>query len=356
MTAGTYWREILTRRSFVEYDARARGESLLDHGSGRELCGPFDHLESPWLEPQGTVPQADDGVVVLRGTVDGHPVVVASIEQRFLGGGIGEVSGAKISQALRLAAADCRAGVPTAAVLLLETGGVRLHEANLGLNAVAEICSAVLELRELAPVIGVVAGQMGCFGGIGIVAGLCTAVIMTPQGRLGLNGPTVIEEEAGSAEFDASDRPLIWAVHGGEQRHAISLADTLVPDDVDALRRAVAEAVAAGAADPGHHRSEGLDVLASRVATLDPAHPPTPYDLRAPFGRAAAGDGSGQRRPPAQATASAVATWPGRRPWAASRPRSSPRWCARTPPKRCIWRSSPIWPTRSTAHAVARSV
>ena len=116
------------------------------------LAGPFDRLESPWLEPQGITPQADDGTVIARGTVDGHPVVIAAIEQGFQGGGTGEVSGAKISQALLLAAADSRAGTPTAAVILFETGGVRLQEANLGLNAVAEICSAVLDLRPLAPV------------------------------------------------------------------------------------------------------------------------------------------------------------------------------------------------------------
>ncbi|MBZ3900363.1 biotin-independent malonate decarboxylase subunit beta [Streptomyces griseiscabiei] len=296
MSTGTDWRQVLTRRSFIEYDARARAHALVDGGSGREVCDPFDHLESPWLEPQGMVPQADDGVVVLRGTIDGARVVVVSIEQGFLGGGIGEVSGAKISQALLLAAADCRAGVPTAAVLLLETGGVRLHEANLGLNAVAEICSAVLELRELAPVIGVVAGQVGCFGGLGIVAGLCTRLIMTPQGRLGLNGPAVIEQEAGPAEFDASDRPLIWAVHGGAQRHAIGQADTLVPDDADALRRAVTAAVAAGVTDPGQHRSERLDVLAACVDALDPAHPPTPFELRALFERAGTHDHPGPRQ------------------------------------------------------------
>ena len=58
--------------------------------------------------------------------------VIASIEQGFQGGGTGEVSGAKISQALRLAADASRAGTPTAAILLFETGGVRLQEANLG--------------------------------------------------------------------------------------------------------------------------------------------------------------------------------------------------------------------------------
>src|ERR1700731_5458708 len=152
MTTATDWQHILTRRSFLEYDALTRAGALRDPGSTRVLCGPFDRLESPWLEPEGIVPQSADGVVIARGTVDGHAVVVASVEQGFQGGGTGEVSGAKISQALRLAAADCRAGTPTAALLLMETGGVRLQEANLGLNAVAELCSAIMELRPLAPV------------------------------------------------------------------------------------------------------------------------------------------------------------------------------------------------------------
>ena len=186
----------------------------------RVLAGPFDRLESPWLEPQGITPQADDGTVIARGTVDGRPAVIAAIEQGFQGGGTGEVSGAKISQALLLAAADSRAGTPTAAVILFETGGVRLQEANLGLNAVAEICSAVLDLRPLAPVIGIVAGTVGSFGGMSIAAGLCTRLIVTPQARIGLNGPAVIEQEGGVDEFDSSDHALIWAIDGGEQRRA----------------------------------------------------------------------------------------------------------------------------------------
>ncbi|MDT4902554.1 MAG: malonate decarboxylase beta subunit, partial [Pseudonocardiales bacterium] len=230
--------------------------------------------------PQGITPQADDGTVIARGTVDGHPVVIAAIEQGFQGGGTGEVSGAKISQALLLAAADSRAGAPTAAVILFETGGVRLQEANLGLNAVAEICSAVLDLRSLAPVIGVVAGTVGSFGGMSIAAGLCTRLIVTPQARIGLNGPAVIEQEGGVGEFDSSDHALIWAVDGGEQRHATALVDDLVPDDADLLRAALVDAINAGVTEPGRHRSQRLDVLASRLATLDPATAPNPRDLR----------------------------------------------------------------------------
>jgi biotin-independent malonate decarboxylase beta subunit/biotin-independent malonate decarboxylase gamma subunit len=284
LVAGLTWQELLVRRSFIELDALGRAAALLDPGSLRVLAGPFDRLESPWLVPQGITPQADDGTVIARGSVDGRPVVIASIEQGFQGGGTGEVSGAKISQALLLAAADSRAGTPTAAVILFETGGVRLQEANLGLNAVAEICSAVLDLRPLAPVIGVVAGTVGSFGGMSIAAGLCTRLIVTPQARIGLNGPAVIEQEGGIDEFDSSDHALIWAVDGGQQRYATGLADDLVPDDADLLRAALIDAINAGVAEPGRHRSQRLDVLASRLATLDPATPRDPRDLRTLWG------------------------------------------------------------------------
>ncbi|KUI26903.1 biotin-independent malonate decarboxylase subunit beta [Mycobacterium sp. GA-2829] len=284
-TAGD-WQTILHRRSFLEGDAFGRATALLDPDSARVLCGPFDRIESPWLAVQGIVPQSDDGVVIARGTIGGNPVVVASIEQRFQGGAIGEVSGAKITQALRLAAEDCRAGTPTAAVLLLETGGVRLQEANLGLNAVAEICSAILDLRPLAPVVGVVAGEVGSYGGVSIAAGLCTTLIVTPQGRIGLNGPAVIEQEAGVEEFDAGDRALIWRIDGGEQRCATGLADVLVPDDADRLRAAVSAALAAGPLRRGEHRSERVDDYETRVAAIDPGHPPTPEELRTLWGAA----------------------------------------------------------------------
>ena len=91
LLAGQTWQELLARRSFIELDALGRATALLDPGSLRVLSGPFARLESPWLEPQGITPQADDGTVIARGTVDGRPVVIASIEQSFQGGGTGEV-------------------------------------------------------------------------------------------------------------------------------------------------------------------------------------------------------------------------------------------------------------------------
>ncbi|MET8155009.1 biotin-independent malonate decarboxylase subunit beta [Sphaerisporangium sp. NPDC005289] len=269
----------LARDSFIELHARARATALLDDGTARELCGPFDRIESPWLAAQGVVQQSDDGVVVVKGELDRRPVVVIAIEQAFQGGGIGEVSGAKITAALSLAAQDNRHGVTTAAILLLETGGVRLQEANLGLATVGEVCSAVLELRALSPAIGVIAGALGCFGGMSIAAALCTELIMTREGRLGLNGPEVIESEAGVAEFDASDHTLIWAIHGGTQRTATGLADVLVSDDVAEVRSAVREALGRGV--PDEHRSQRIGELRALLEAVDPAHPPDPADLPA---------------------------------------------------------------------------
>ena len=269
----------LARRSFIELLARERARAILDDGTFRELLGPFDRLKSPWLPMQDIVQQADDGVVIARGQIDGHEAVVCAIEGAYLGGSMGEVSGSKIAGALELALRDCERALPVVPVLLLETGGVRLQEANLGLAVIAEIHSAIVALRRHVPVIGVIAGMVGCFGGMSLAAALCSHLIVTRQARLGMNGPEVIEQEAGIAELDASDRATIWSLIGGEQRHATGLADRLVEDDVDAIVAEVRKA--AHGRVPLVPRSADVQRFATRLARIDPARPPSPQELRA---------------------------------------------------------------------------
>ncbi|MCY1538174.1 biotin-independent malonate decarboxylase, beta subunit [compost metagenome] len=69
-----------------------------------------------------------------------------------------------------------------------------------------------------------------------IAAGLCSYLLVTREARLGLNGPQVIEQEAGIDEYDSRDRPFIWSLTGGEQRHASGLVDGYVADDVAPIR------------------------------------------------------------------------------------------------------------------------
>jgi len=254
--------------SFIELNARERARSLMDEGSFEELLGPFDRMKSPWLPAQGVVPQSDDGVVVARGAVDGCRTVVIAIEGMFQGGSIGEVSGTKIACALDLACEDNEAGQRTYAVLLLETGGVRLQEANLGLAVIAEIQSSIIALRRHTPVVGVIAGMVGCFGGMAISAALCSHLIATREARLGLNGPEVIEQEAGVEEFDSTDRRLIWSATGGRQRFETGFVDQLVKDDVAAIRAALRIAFQQGV--PAKNRSAEIDKYLAFLAGIDP--------------------------------------------------------------------------------------
>lgn len=258
--------DLLQRSSFIELSARQRAQSLLDVRY-RELVDPFDRMTSPWLPKQNIVPQADDGVVVIKGTMQQQPVVVIAIEGAFQGGSLGEVGGAKIAGALELAIEDNRKGIPTAAVLLLETGGVRLQEANLGLAAIAEIHSAIVELRQYQPVIGIVAGSVGCFGGMSIAASLCSYLILTQEGRLGLNGPQVIEQEAGVQEYDAKDRPFIWSITGGAQRFASGLVDAFVEDDVEQIHQQVQQFLSAGC--PAQPRSSRYAWFLEKMAQVN---------------------------------------------------------------------------------------
>lgn len=270
-------------RSFIELKARQRAQALLDDGSYRELLDPFEGVMSPWLGAQGIVPQADDGMVVAKGTINGKPTVVVAIEGAFQGGSMGEVSGAKMAAALELAAEDNRNGIPTQAVLSLETGGVRLQEANLGLAAIADIHAAIVDLRRYTPVVGIVAGTVGCFGGMSIAAALCSYLIVTREARLGLNGPQVIEQEAGIEEYDSRDRPFIWSMTGGEIRYQSGLVEALVDDGINAVKAAMNEALAKGV--PAKHRTDNYDWYLDRLSNFDTRKQADTEQIHALFAR-----------------------------------------------------------------------
>ncbi|MEH7119439.1 biotin-independent malonate decarboxylase subunit beta [Neobacillus vireti] len=259
------------KNSFVECNGRERARALLDESSYRELLDPFTGIESPHLEPQGIVPQSDDGVVIARGELHGLSLLVISIEGNFQGGGIGEVSGAKIAGALELALEENKSGGSVYPVIVFDTGGVRLQEANYGLLSIAEIGAAIVALREYVPVIGIIPGKIGAFGGMSITAGLCSFLIMTREGRLGLNGPEVIEQEAGIEEFDSMDRQLIWNTIGGNQREAMELADLVVDDDMEAFQQAILSAIKKAAGKPP--RSTQVERYLTFLQTIDPSEP-----------------------------------------------------------------------------------
>lgn len=265
------------RRSYIELGARDRALALLDPGTFRELLGPFDRVESPWLPMQGIVPQSDDGCVVAKGKIDGQPAVVIALEGKFQGGSIGEVCGMKIATALALARDDNERGRPTRAVLSIESGGVRLQEANLGELVLAEIYAEMVALRKHTPIIALIAGMTGCFGGMSLAAGLASYVVMTPEARLSMNGPEVIEQEAGVDEIDSRDKPSIWSYCGGRQRYGTGLADVLVEDDAEAIAASVRDLFRRGL--PTEFRSSQHELFLDRLGALDPSKQWTALEL-----------------------------------------------------------------------------
>lgn len=226
--------------SFAECSARERLARVFDAGTFHEWLPPTERVMSPHLEQLGVPSAFDDGVAIGRAMLDGHPVFVAAQEGEFMGGGVGEVHGAKLVGLLRRALRDR----PAAVLLLAESGGVRLHEANAGLIAVSEVMRAVLDVRAAGiAVVMLIGGANGCFGGMGIVARCADRVVMSDMGRLAMSGPEVIEASQGVEEFDSRDRALVWRTTGGKHRWLSGDCNVLVKDDMEAFRAAAIDAL-----------------------------------------------------------------------------------------------------------------
>ena len=224
--------------SYLEANARER-LALFD--SFEEFIGPAQRVVSPHLAQLNAPVSFDDGVVVGRATLGSLTVFAAAQEGGFMGGAVGEVHGAKLVGLLRRALLDR----PSAVLLLLETGGVRLHEANAGLIAVSEVMRAVLDVRAAGiPVVVLIGGSNGAFGGMGIVARCANSLVISEEGRLAMSGPEVIETANGVEEFDSRDRALVWRTTGGKHRYLLGDVQRIVEDSIPAFRHAALEAIA----------------------------------------------------------------------------------------------------------------
>lgn len=252
--------------SYLESNARERLRLLFDEGSFEEFLPPSQRVISPHLGQLNAPVAFDDGVAVGRARLNGVTVYAAAQEGGFMGGAVGEVHGAKLVGMLRRAVRDQAQAV----VLLVESGGVRLHEANAGLIAVSEVMRALLDTRDAGiPVIALVGGSNGAFGGMGIVTRCANVVIMSEEGRLAMSGPEVIETANGVEEFDSRDRALVWRTSGGKHRYLMGDCQQLVPDNVAAFRQAAIDALHATASQPVALTLEALEreqaMLAARI-------------------------------------------------------------------------------------------
>lgn len=229
--------KLAPRISFYEASARQRVTGLLDPDSFREILPPTEKRTSPHLGMFDAPVAFDDGVVIGEGTLDGKPVCIFAQEGKFRGGSLGEVHAAKITGLLLRAAAR----KPAAVLGLFDSGGVRLEEANAGEIGSTEIMRAIFAAQHAGvPVIGLLGGSCGCFGGSGITSSCCDVLIASEEARLSVSGPEVIETVMGVEAFDSRDRSLVWRTTGGKNRFLFGKVAVLVDDHIPAFRAAAA--------------------------------------------------------------------------------------------------------------------
>ena len=185
---------------------------------------------SPHLARYGIAARDDDGIAVARIRVAGEPMLVAAQDEHYLAGSVGERHGAALLAMLERA----RREHPVAVVLLLASGGVRLHEANAAELALARVLRTMLDARvEGITVLAIGTGHV--FGGTSVLACAADRLALLPGSRIGLSGPRVLESVHGKWEIDADDVQDVDTVFGAAARGHAGHVEILA-DDADVAR------------------------------------------------------------------------------------------------------------------------
>ncbi len=183
----------------MRISARARLNAFLDSQDRQELASglePQDVLkfkDSKKYKDRITAAQRatneKDALVVIKGRLNGMPVVAASFEFAFLGGSMASVVGAKFVAGVNAAIEN---NCPF--VCFSTSGGARMQEALLSLMQMAKTSAALAKLSEKGlpyisvltdPTMGGVSASLAMLGDINVAE---------PKALIGFAGPRVIEQ------------------------------------------------------------------------------------------------------------------------------------------------------------------
>lgn len=179
--------------------ARARINAFLDATDKEELASglePKDILkfkDSKRYKDRISAAQKStnekDALIVMKGSLNGMPIVVASFEFSFMGGSMASVVGAKFVAGVNAAIEH---NCPF--VCFSTSGGARMQEALLSLMQMAKTSAALAKLSEKSlPYISVLTDPT--MGGVSAsLAMLGDVNIGEPKALIGFAGPRVIEQ------------------------------------------------------------------------------------------------------------------------------------------------------------------
>jgi acetyl-CoA carboxylase carboxyl transferase beta subunit/acetyl-CoA carboxylase carboxyl transferase alpha subunit len=180
-------------------DARSRIRQLVDAGTFRPLpvtANAIDPLEFTDSQPYSRrlaqsrrTTGLDDAVVCGVGGIGGHPVALAVMDFRFMGGSLGCAVGELVT---RTAEAALDRGLPL--LIVTASGGARMQEGCLSLMQMAKTSQAIAQVQE-AGLLTVTLVTDPTYGGVAASFATNTDVLIAePLARMGFAGPRVIQQ------------------------------------------------------------------------------------------------------------------------------------------------------------------
>lgn len=199
--------------------ARIRIEQILDENGQVEIAAklePIDRLkfrDSKKYKDRIIAAQKATGekeaLVVVKGFIESHPVVVSAFEFNFMGGSMGATVGEKFVRGIEKALED-----KSPFICFTASGGARMQEGLFSLMQMAKTSASLAKFAESSlPFIVVLTdptmgGVSASFGSLGDV------IIAEPNALIGFAGPRVIEQTVRQVLPEGFQRSEFLLEHG----------------------------------------------------------------------------------------------------------------------------------------------
>jgi acetyl-CoA carboxylase carboxyl transferase subunit beta len=218
----------------MRINARERLDMFLDQEGREEIAAdmePVDKLKfkdsKKYKDRIAAAQKATgekDALIVMKGQLNGLPVVVAAFEFGYMGGSMGAVVGAKFVRAVNVCLEH---KIPL--VCFSASGGARMQEALFSLMQMAKTAAA-LEKMKLAgiPYVSVMTDPV--YGGVSAsLAMLGDVNAAEPNALIGFAGPRVIEQTVRQKLPEGFQRSEFLVEHGAIDTiiHRHAMRDTL---------------------------------------------------------------------------------------------------------------------------------
>ncbi|HEX6591387.1 MAG TPA: acetyl-CoA carboxylase, carboxyltransferase subunit beta [Moraxellaceae bacterium] len=218
----------------LRINARERMDIFLDFENREEIAAgmePEDRLkfkDSKKYKDRIIAAQKEtgekDALVVMKGQLNGLPLVVAAFEFNFMGGSMGSVVGAKFVQAVDVCLEH---RIPL--VCFAASGGARMQEALFSLMQMAKTSAALEKMKQAGiPFISVMTDPV--YGGVSAsLAMLGDINAAEPNALIGFAGPRVIEQTVRQKLPEGFQRSEFLLEHGAVDIiiHRQEMRDTL---------------------------------------------------------------------------------------------------------------------------------